>query len=334
MLGDQHRRFFLGIVAVFELDFPAMTRFSLDAVAKMAVAAVLLAALSGARAEAPAPAAPVTITPETPLVRGPDLTLTVADYQQALWGLPSEPRGKVDRDPVMRRELLLELYAERLLAREAQRRGLDQQPEIQAQIVQSQRKILVNALVQQERAALKLPDFTALAEEYYLTHRQDYQYPERIQAAHILWKTQCACEEEEKRAQAEATLKELRAGADFAELAKQRSDDQGSAANGGNLGQWLIRGKLVKPFEDAAFALPEPGALSDVIKTDYGYHIIKLIAHEPATTQPFEKVKEPIIEEQTKQYQAAAHKAFVTPYHPKTEQYENAAIDAMPVTAQ
>lgn len=301
---------------------------------RLAAATALLAALSGVRAEAPKPAEPVTITPETPLLRGPDLTLTVADYQQALLGLVAEKRRReVDQDPVKRRELLFELYAERLLAREAQRRGLDQQPEIQAQIAQSQRKILVNALVQQERAALKLPDFTALAEEYYLTHRQNYQYPERIRAAHILWKTPCACEEEAKRAQAEATLKELRAGADFAELAKQRSDDQGSAANGGDLGQWLIRGKLVKPFEDAAFAL-EPGALSDVVKTDYGYHIIKLIAHEPATTQPFEKVKEQIIEEQTKQYQAAAHKAFVTPYHPKTEQYENAAIDAMPITAQ
>lgn len=300
---------------------------------RLAVAAVLLAALSSAQAEAPQSAEPVTITPETPLLRGPDLTLTVADYRQALLGLPPESRRAVDQDPTKRRELLLELYAERLLAREAQRRGLDQQPEIQAQLAQAQRKLLVNALVQQERAALKLPDFTALAEEYYLTHRQDYQYPERIQAAHILWKTQCACEEEAKRAQAEATLKELRAGADFAELAKQRSDDKGSAANGGNLGQWLIRGQLVKPFEDAAFAL-EPGALSDVIKTDYGYHIIKLIAHEPAATQPFEKVKEPIIEEQTKQYRAAAHKAFVTPYHPKTEQYENAAIDAMPVTVQ
>lgn len=301
----------------------------------LVAAAALLVALNGVQAEAPKPAEPITITPETPLLRGPDLTLTVADYQQALLGLVSEQRRhEVDQDPVKRRELLFELYTERLLAREAQRRGLDQQPEIQAQIVQSQRKILVNALLHQEQAALKLPDFTALAEEYYLTHRQNYQYPERIQAAHILWKTQCACEEAEKRAQAEATLKELRAGADFAELAKQRSDDQASAANGGNLGQWLIRGKLVKPFEDAAFALPEPGALSDVIKTDYGYHIIKLIAHEPAATQPFEKVKEQIIEEQTKQYQAAAHKAFVAPYYPRTEQYGNAAIDAMPVTAQ
>ncbi len=304
------------------------------ALGRLALAAVLLTALSGVRAEAPKPAEPVTVTPTTPLLRGPDLTLTVADYRQALLGQVPEHRREVDRDPTKRRELLLELYAERLLAREAQRRGLDQQPEIQAQLVQAQRKILVNAIVQQQRAALNLPDFTALAEEYYLTHRQDYQHPERIQAAHILWKTQCACEEGEKRAQAEATLKELRAGADFAELAKQRSDDTGSAVNGGNLGQWLARGTLVKPFEDAVFALPEPGALSEVVKTDYGYHIIKLIAREPAAIQPFEQVKDRIIEEQTKQYRATAHKTFVTPYHPKADQYDNAAIDAMPVTVQ
>lgn len=299
---------------------------------RVAIAAILLTALSSVQAESPKPAEPVT--PATPLLRSPALTLTVADYQQALLGLLPEQRREVDQDPVKRRELLLELYAERRLAREAQQRGLDQQPELQAQLVQAQRKILVNALVQQEKTAQNLPDFTALAEEYYQTHRQDYQYPERLQAAHILWKTQCACEEAEKRAQAEAALKELRAGADFAELAQQRSDDKGSAANGGNLGQWITRGMLVKPFEDAAFALPEPGALSEVIKTDYGYHIIKLIAHEPAATQPFEQVKEGIIADQTKKYRAAAYKAFVTPYRPQADQYDNAAIDAMPVTAQ
>ncbi len=301
---------------------------------RLVVATVLLTMFSGVRAEAPKPAEPVKVTPETPLLRSPELTLTVADYQQALLGLLPEQRREIDQDPVKRRELLFELYAERRLAREAQQRRLDQQPEVQAQLAQAPRKILVNALIEQEKAALKLPDFTALAEEYYLTHRQDYQHPERIQAAHILWKTPCACEEGEKRAQAEATLQELRAGADFAELAQQRSDDKGSAANGGNLGQWVTRGKLVKPFEDAVFALSEPGALSEVIKTDYGYHIIKLIAHEPAATLPFESVKDRIIEDQTKKYRATAHKAFVTLYHPQADQYDNAAINAMPVTAQ
>jgi parvulin-like peptidyl-prolyl isomerase len=82
-----------------------------------------------------------------------------------------------------------------------------------------------------------------------------------------------------------------------------------------------------------AFAL-EPGGISDLVKTDYGYHIIKLIAHEPAATLPFEQVKDRLIEEQTKQYRATAHKAFVTPYHPQADQYDNAAITAMPVTAQ
>ena len=295
---------------------------------RLAIATVLLTVISGVRAEAPQPAEP--ITPETPLLRSPELTLTVADYQQALLGLLPDQRREVDQDPIKRRELLFELYAERRLAREAQQRGLDQQPELQAQLVQAQRKLLVNALIQQEQTALKLPDFSALAEEYYLTHRQDYQHPERIRAAHILWKTSCACEEAEKRAQAEATLKELQAGADFTELAKQRSDDKVSAANGGDLGQWFTRGMLVKPFEDIVFALPEPGALSEVIKTDFGYHIVKLIAHEPAATLPFEQVKDRIIEDQTKKYRATAHKAFVASYHPQADQYNNAAIDAMP----
>ena len=289
----------------------------------------LIAAVSVVRAaEQPSGEA---VTAETVLMRGPDLSLTVADYRQALLGLTSEQqRREVDQNPTKRRELLFELYTERLLAREAQRRGLDREPEIQAQLTQAARKILVNAIVQREQAALNPPDLTALAEEYYLTHRQDYQHPERLQVAHILWKTQCPCEESEKRTQAEAALKELRAGADFAELARKYSEDPGSAAKGGALGQWTIRGTLVKPFEDAAFALPEPGALSDVVKTEYGYHIIKLLAREPATTLPFEEVKDRIVEELAKKYRANAHKTFVAQYYPTAGQYQNAAIDALP----
>ena len=69
--------------------------------------------------------------------------------------------------------------------------------------------------------------------------------------------------------------------------------------------------------------------MSEVVKTDYGYHIIKLIAHQPADTQPFEQVKERIIEDLTKKYRANAHKAFVGQYYPTTQQFNNAAINAL-----
>lgn len=269
---------------------------------------------------------------QTALIKGSDVTVTVADYRQALDALLPEQKRAIENDPEQGQQLLFEIYTERMLEREARRRGLDRQADVQARLAQAPRKILVNAIVEEERAALPHPDFTALAEEYYLTHKQKYVQPERIQVAHILWSLKCDCEDSNgaKRAQAETVLKELRASADFAEFAKQYSDDKASAAKGGDLGQWFVRdGKLIKEFEDIAFALPAPGALSDVVKTEYGYHIIKLIAREPAGTQSFEQVKGQIVEELSKKYRSSAQKAFVGQYYPTAEQFDRAAIDAV-----
>ncbi len=275
---------------------------------------------------------PSSIAPETPLIKGAEVVVTVADYQQGLLALSPEQQRLIEKDPNRLRELLFEIYVERMLEREARQQGLDKQPHVEALFAQAPRKILVDAIVEQERSKpLPQADFTALAEEYYLTHKKDYAQPERVQVAHILWSLKCDCEDNggSKHAQAETVLKELRAGADFSELAKKYSEDQKTAANGGNLGQWFTRGMLAKSFEDAAFALSEPGALSDVVKTDYGYHIIKLIAHQPVGTQPFEQVKGRIIEDLTKQYHANAQKAFVGQYYPTAEQFNNAAINAL-----
>lgn len=308
-------------------DLPVRRVRSFAGVSRYVAAIALAAAWGIAWAEQQPP----SVAPETPLISGSEVTVTVADYQQGLRALLPEQQRLIEKDPDRLQELLFEIYVERMLEREARRLGLDQQPHVQALLAQAPRKILVNAIVEQARDGLPKADFTALAEEHYLTHKNDYVQPERIQVAHILWTLKCECEDSEglKRAQAETVLKELRAGADFGELAKKYSDDKGSAAKGGSLGKWLTRGMLAKPFEDTAFALSEPGTLSEVVKTDYGYHIIKLIAHEPAGTQPFAQVKEQIIEELTKKYRSAAHKALVGQYYPKAEQFNHAVINAL-----
>ncbi|PIR94573.1 hypothetical protein COT97_00750 [Candidatus Falkowbacteria bacterium CG10_big_fil_rev_8_21_14_0_10_39_11] len=93
---------------------------------------------------------------------------------------------------------------------------------------------------------------------------------------------------DQAKVKAEDILTQLKSGADFATLAKQNSDDPGSAESGGNLG-WFGRGIMVKEFEDAAFAL-EPGQLSDIIQTDYGYHILYLEDKTEATDETDEEV--------------------------------------------
>lgn len=119
-----------------------------------------------------------------------------------------------------------------------------------------------------------------------------YQTEEIRNASHILVSVPKDAKEavvEEKRKQAEAILERLKKGEDFAKVAKSESEDPVSAAQGGSLGD-VHRGAMVKPFEDALFALKK-GELSDIVKTGFGFHIIKVNDITPAKVKPYEDVR-------------------------------------------
>ena len=136
-------------------------------------------------------------------------------------------------------------------------------------------------------------DDTALR-GYYAQNRDRFEVPDRIRASHILFMTDGEAEEELKESEAEAAkvLEEVRAGADFAARARRYSEDPGTADKGGDLG-WVTRGQMVPDFEKQAFLL-EAGQVSDVIKTEYGFHIIKVHERQSAQIQSFEEVREEI----------------------------------------
>ena len=124
----------------------------------------------------------------------------------------------------------------------------------------------------------------------YSSHIEQYQIPNRVHAEHILFKTigKTDAEVEEIRKKAEDVLKKAKKGAKFEDLAKQYSEDT-SKDKGGDLG-WIVQGQTVPEFEKAAFSLPK-GGISDLVRTQYGFHIIKVLDHENAHTQPFEEVR-------------------------------------------
>ncbi len=143
-------------------------------------------------------------------------------------------------------------------------------------------------------------------ERFYRRHLDQFEILERIKASHILIKVDEETDEkirEEKRAFAEKLLEEAKAGQDFAELARINSDDKASAVNGGNLG-YFTRGSMVKPFEEAAFSM-NPGDISDLVETTFGYHIIKVEEYtEPGVRsleEAMDEVKEGLREEKAKQ---------------------------------
>jgi len=121
-----------------------------------------------------------------------------------------------------------------------------------------------------------------------------YTTAEQVRASHILLKTE-GKEDAAVKAKAEDVLKQAKAGADFAELAKKYSEDEPSAKNGGDL-DYFGRGKMVPEFDQAAFAM-QPGQLSDLIKTPYGYHIIKVVDKKAATTRTINDVRQQLTDQ-------------------------------------
>lgn len=132
---------------------------------------------------------------------------------------------------------------------------------------------------------------------------KNYTQPEERRASHILVKAEKsapAADRQAAKAKAEKLLAELRKNpAQFAELARKNSEDPGSAANGGDL-DFFGRGNMTKPFEDAVFSLKK-GQISDVVESDFGYHIIELTDLRGGQAQPFEAVRAQIEDDARKQ---------------------------------
>jgi peptidyl-prolyl cis-trans isomerase D len=128
----------------------------------------------------------------------------------------------------------------------------------------------------------------------YQQHIAQYQVQDRVHVEHILFKTigKTDAEVAEIQKKAEEVLKKAKKGANFEDLAKQYSEDTGTQPKGGDLG-WIVHQQTVPEFEKAAFGLPKNG-ISDLVRTQYGFHIIKVLDRENAHTKPFEEVKDSI----------------------------------------
>jgi len=135
----------------------------------------------------------------------------------------------------------------------------------------------------------------------YASSMDSFRTPERVKVRHILLMTQGKSDAEKKAAltKAQDLLKQVKSGADFAELAKKNSQDPGSAQNGGDLG-FIVKGQTVPPFEKFAFSA-KPNEISDLVTTEYGYHIIQVEEKQSARVKPFEEVKDSITEQLKKQ---------------------------------
>ena len=235
-----------------------------------------------------APPAPAAADPIVFSVSGETMTRT--QFERLLANLPANVRGQAST-PEGKRQLAERLAEMKILAQEARRIGLPAKPEIAAQLKLQEENFLASALFQQLMASAKPSEADLKAA--YEAHKSDY---EQAKARHILIrftgsrvpvrKDQKELTEAEALAKATALRARIVKGEDFAAIAKAESDDTGSGASGGDLGE-VTRGRTIPEFENAIFTLPL-NQVSEPLKTQFGYHLIQV---QERGTIPFDKVK-------------------------------------------
>jgi peptidyl-prolyl cis-trans isomerase C len=247
--------------------------------------AVLILVLLGGAAGAAAQA----------LVTRDGLSVTADDLMVGMARKPNEPaQASPYAKPEAVKITASNMLVRRSLAQDAVKEGLDKDPAVQAALAQARDRVLSDAKLARLDEANK--PTAAMVESYartvYNANPQRFEATEQVRVRHVLIRK----ETEGGKGKTEALLKELKAGADFESIAKAQSDDKGSGARGGDLG-WAGRGRMVKPFEDASFALQTPGQLSDVVETQFGFHIIQLVEKKAAGPRSFDEVKAGLLRE-------------------------------------
>jgi peptidyl-prolyl cis-trans isomerase C len=207
-------------------------------------------------------------------------SITTGDFDRELKNLPEYLKAMADT-PQGRKEMLDTMVIRELILQQAAKDGLDKGPEIEEKLQDLRKRLIVESFLKKKvEVESKVSDEEL--KKFYEQNKDKFKSGEQIRASHILVKT-------EKEAM--DILAQLKAGGKFEELAKKSSVDS-SAAKGGDLG-WFGKGSMVPAFEKAALALKE-GQTSDVVKSDFGFHIIKLTGKRAAGIRPFEEVKEQI----------------------------------------
>lgn len=233
---------------------------------------------------------------EAVLLQGPQGAITTQDMLADAVRIPDEMRTTVLGSATTVQQIATNLYVRRALGDEAVKLGLANDSAVKAALQVAKDKVLSDAYLAQLDKQ-NTPDQAvaeSLARNIYRAKPQDFKAPAQVQIRHILIATAGA----EGRAEAQKLLEDLKAGANFAALAKTRSADTASAANGGDLG-FFAEGQMAPEFEKAVLALNNPGDLSDVVQTQFGFHVLQLEARKPAGQQSFEDVRAALIQKVT-----------------------------------
>jgi peptidyl-prolyl cis-trans isomerase C len=234
------------------------------------------------------------IDPAMVLAYRGDVVLTQQEIDAAFSKIPASSRLILVRDGAKVDQLIRTLLLRKALARAAAESGFDREPLIAIRMELEAQKELAEAWLQNIMDEAPAADYAALAHEHYLANPDDYRTAAVLDVSHILLGTKERTLEEAKSL-AELLAAELaRDPSRFDALVLEHSDDPAKGDNAGRYPE-MRRGMMVASFENAAFNLQQPGEISEPVKTEYGYHIIRLNGRSGAAMQEFGEIREEAI---------------------------------------
>lgn len=303
----------LRVVAVFAAIFVAIALIGCNAAKKPEISKP-----EAPKAESSVPA------PETPksgkvVAEIGNEKITLDEVNDTIKTIPEQYQATAQAHKDM---LLDSMINQKLLYAEASKLDFDKDPDVRKQLDAARKEILIKAYLKKE-----IEDTVKVTEEdakkYYDANKDKFKEPEKIKISHILV---------DSEAEAKNILAKLKGGADFAALAKVKSKDA-SKDKGGELG-FIAKGQTVPEFEQAAFAL-QPGQISDIVKTQFGYHIIKATEKQPEKLMAYDGIKdqlkqmiladkqkerfEAILKDLKERNKVVVYKDVITPPQPKVE---------------
>jgi len=210
-----------------------------------------------------------------------DKVITLGEFNNKIERLPKHYQDII---MVQQKKFLDEIIREELLYQEGLRLKIDQDAETQEVITEARKKIIVARFINDKvNNAVQISDDEL--KKYYDEHSEEFMLPERWRASHILLST---------RQEAEGIIAKLREGEPFDQLARESSTDA-TSKQGGDVG-YFSKGQLIPEFEETCFSL-EVGEMSDVVETQFGYHIIKLTERKSPELQEFDDISDLIKKE-------------------------------------
>jgi peptidyl-prolyl cis-trans isomerase C len=231
-----------------------------------------------AQQAAPAPKPPAD--PDKVVLTVGDQKVTEAQFDDMISAIPAQYQQTARG--AGKRQFAEQIVQVLMLSQEAQKRKMDEDPKLKQELAFQRENLMAQALFVSLQENAKVDE--AAVEKYFNEHKSDYEV---LKARHILIRVKGApmqavagkpeLTDEEALAKAQTIRKRLEAGEDFATVAKAESDDAGSGAQGGDLGEFR-KGMMVPPFETAAFAA-KVNEVTEPVKTPFGYHLIKVESH-------------------------------------------------------